>query len=379
MANLIVFFIYGYLFNQQNSIENGVLLSYLIDCSIGLIFTGIIGYNILKINQISLNKVHRDIEMRLQAENALKESERKYREMLELLPQTVFESDLRGKLTYVNRHGFQLFGYDQSDLDKGVNVLDTVVVEEYDRAKENISKLIRGHKTKGNSYTAIRKDRSTFKVEIYTDLIHEKDIPIGIRGVIVDMTAHIEAEKQIKESRDQFEALVNNIPGVTYRCLYDSLFTIAYISSEIETLSGYSASAFINNQQQSYSSIIFDDEKQWIFDQKRQAVLNDKPWELEYRIIHKDGSVRWVYEKGRVIKSLKGNIDFIDGFILDITDRKTAEQLLAQSEARFKTVIDLLPYPVMLNDLQERYLIVNDAFCKEAAVTKDEVIGKKIG
>ncbi|GAH44091.1 unnamed protein product, partial [marine sediment metagenome] len=129
-----------------------------------------------------------DITERKRAEEQLRESEERYRELADFLPQTVFEFDERGNFTFSNRHGFQTFGYTLEDFDKGLNVLQMLVPEDRDRAKKNIQKVLSGEELGGNEYAALRKDGSTFPAIIYsTPIIHDNK-PVGLRGFVIDIT-----------------------------------------------------------------------------------------------------------------------------------------------------------------------------------------------
>ncbi len=151
---------------------------------------------------------------------------------------------------------------------------------------------------------------------------------------------------RLRESEKQFRTLVSNIPGITYRCKYDRDWTMLYISETIDTVSGYPASDFISNTVRSFESIIHHDDTGMVETRVREAVGKGTSWEIEYRIIHRDTSVRWVYEKGQAIRDPSGAIPYLDGFILDITKRKRAEQereealaALCEREERLKLMM----------------------------------------
>lgn len=132
-------------------------------------------------------------------------------------------------------------------------------------------------------------------------------------------------EVALKESRDQYISLVSNIPGITFRCLNDSKWTMLYINNEVERISGYPASNFTNNSIRTFESIIVPEDNERIIEITNEAILHNKAWEIEYRIIHANGSVKWVYEKGRAIKNESANTLFLDGVIIDITEKKKYE------------------------------------------------------
>jgi len=157
--------------------------------------------------------------------------------------------------------------------------------------------------------------------------------------LLVEINERKQAEIELKQSRDQYQSLVSNIPGITYRCKFDENWTMLYISSEIDRISGYSSSDFIDNII-TYDSIILPAYREMVANEVNVAVKNKQPWEIEYRINHIDGEYRWVYEKGRAILNSSGLIDYLDGFILDITDRKSANYALIESELKYRTLFE---------------------------------------
>ena len=160
---------------------------------------------------IGLSTIAHDITERKRMEEALRERERKYRELVESLPQTVFETDEQGTLTSANHITFEAFGYTNEDFLKGLNIIDMVAPEDRDRARYNIQRIFNGEKLDGTDYTVLRKDGSTFPVIMYTDVIFRENKPAGIRGVVLDITERKRAEKEMlrknEELRFAFEAL----------------------------------------------------------------------------------------------------------------------------------------------------------------------------
>jgi len=140
-----------------------------------------------------------DITERKRVEEALRESEKRYRDLADLLPQTVFELDERANLIFVNRNAFGMFRYSQEDFDKGLSGLQMLIPEDRDRAKENIKRRLRGEKFGANEYTALRKDGSTFPVLLHSAPIVREGKPVGLRGIIIDITERKRMEKEMGE------------------------------------------------------------------------------------------------------------------------------------------------------------------------------------
>ena len=135
-------------------------------------------------------------EERRRATEALRESEAKYKELVDELPQPVFEVDTRGKLTFGNRCALDIFGFTLDDLRNGLEVLPFFVPEDRDRAGENIRRALNGEKMGGEEYALLRKDGSKAPAIIYSSPIVRNDETVGIRGVIVDITERKRAEEE---------------------------------------------------------------------------------------------------------------------------------------------------------------------------------------
>ena len=150
-------------------------------------------------------ELQQEITERKRAEEALQESEEKYRELVDLLPQTIFEIDEKGNVTLTNRIGLESFGYSQKDLDKGVNALQLFVPEDHDRLKGTIRKILGGQKSRRDEYTALRNDGSTFPVITRSSRIFRDGNPIGIRGIVIDISNLKQAEEERKELEAQLQ------------------------------------------------------------------------------------------------------------------------------------------------------------------------------
>ncbi len=141
---------------------------------------------------------------RIKAEEALRESERRYRELAELLPQTVFELDARGNLVFANSFGLKTFGYGQASLMKGINVLDVVAVEDRERLRDDLRRSVErssGPRLHGYEYKMHRKDGSTFPAVVYPAGIIRGERIVGWRGIVMDISERKEAEEALKAAK----------------------------------------------------------------------------------------------------------------------------------------------------------------------------------
>ncbi|HME50873.1 MAG TPA: PAS domain S-box protein [Candidatus Lokiarchaeia archaeon] len=142
-----------------------------------------------------------DITERKHMESALKESERRFRELSDFLPMPIFETDLNLNIMYCNQAAFTMFGYVEYDLQKGLNIKDTIIEEDIAKAAEVFNLLARGEKIEGigREYTGVKKDGTLLPVLINTSAIFKNNKPDGFEGFILDYSD----KKRVEELKDE--------------------------------------------------------------------------------------------------------------------------------------------------------------------------------
>lgn len=154
---------------------------------------------------------------------------------------------------------------------------------------------------------------------------------IGSIAIGRDITARKHMELALVERERQLATLMGNLPGLAYRCRNDEYWTMLFVSSGCNALTGYEPEELIDNAVRSYASLIHPDDLQAGTDEVNAAIAEKRPFAMEYRIRRKDGGTIWVWEQGRAVVE---DDSLIEGIIMDITDRKLMEQELAQLAIR---------------------------------------------
>jgi PAS domain S-box-containing protein len=168
--------------------------------SLGAILCMLIGFAFM-----TLLRTRSWISTMVKNQKVLAESEQRYRELAESLPEAVYETDINGKFIFVNKRGFEMFGYDREALGN-ITVTDLVIEKDRGRALQNVRTAVTGGRKTPTEYTGLRKDNSTFPVLIHSSLLMHNGIIHGTRGIAVDLTGQKKIEQEIARV-EKLEAL----------------------------------------------------------------------------------------------------------------------------------------------------------------------------
>lgn len=130
----------------------------------------------------------------------LETSEKRFRDLSDLLPQTVFELDREGKVTYSNEQGHILTGYTQKDLDIGFDILNLIKPSDHDRIRQDMIMVLESQDTVQGEYEILRKDGTEVPVNLYASRILSNDEPVGIRGVAMDLSQRKKTEEVMMQT-----------------------------------------------------------------------------------------------------------------------------------------------------------------------------------
>lgn len=172
-------------------------------------------------------------------------------------------------------------------------------------------------------------------------------------------------------------ALINNLPGVAYRVKNDRSRTVEFISKGCLELTGYTIEEF-TSQKVILFDIILPEDQATVSDSTKQLNTSKPFYNLEYRITHKSGNIRYLKEKGQGVFNKNGKLTFIEGFVQDITDHKETELQLRAEQSKNKALLEAIPDMMFIQDLAGNY---TDCFVPEPAkliMSAQEFIGKNM-
>lgn len=280
-------------------------------------------------NKPVLFGLSRNITDNLKAEKALRDSEKRFRELTEQLPQPVFECDLETRITYANRTTFQLFDYTPEDLGKNITVFDLIIPENRQLLHNCREKLLAGSHLEIQEFTALTGKRKTFPAVLYSTTIAVDESTVGFRGVVFDLTKHKEIEDALRENElkkrvlQKYENLLHNIPGIVYTT--DQKGQIDFLlSPKVLSITEYSAEE-IQALPKGWLSLIHPDDRKDYLDACRTICHHPEPLILNYRIRTKTGKEKWIEDRKAPLICHESLCIGTDGIIFDVTKQTIAE------------------------------------------------------
>jgi PAS domain S-box-containing protein len=287
-------------------------------------------------NIIGFQAIIRDITEHKKAEAALRQSEKRFRELSELLPEVIFEMDSNGVLRFVNHEGYNRFGYSREEFDNGLNAVQMLVPEDRDRAGENIGKVLRGETIGSNEYTALKKDGSTFPIIIKSAPIIRGDKIGGVRGIMVDITGHKKAEDELRESEEKFRTLAEQSPNMIF---INQEGRIVYVNRKCEELMGYTNEEFCSPDF-NFFTLVSPESREAVKSSFSKHLNCKEVPSYEYSLVTKEGKRMEAILTTKLITYQCKNA--ILGTITDITEfKKTRENLIKERETLEKVTGNL--------------------------------------
>ncbi len=171
----------------------------------------------------------------------------------------------------------------------------------------------------------------------------------GYLGVAIDITQLEQLHHALLLSEQRHRSMLENLPGVVYRCMNDDNWTMLFISDEVEKMTGYPAKSFIRNRDISFAQITLKEDSEIVRQAVEVDLVHNRRFSVEYRIKHLDGSVRWIQELGRGIFDNDGSLLYIDGFIWDITVQKQVQLALRTGEQKLNSLYQFAPLAILLS------------------------------
>ncbi|MCE5345105.1 MAG: PAS domain S-box protein [Bacteroidales bacterium] len=268
--------------------------------------------------------IQRDVTESKQMQEELQRSEQRFRELTEMLPQTIYELDTLGNITYMNQTGLDNFGI--TSIDQGNSAFSFIVPEEHEKMRLNMEKSFdEDFHSPGNNYTVVRKNGEKFPVMIFASHMKTDGVVTGTRGIIIDMTEHEAMENALRESEEKYKILIEK---ATDGIVITQNGILKFTNQAMCDMMQYRAEEFLDKS--FYDYVIPEDHA--IMQQFHKRRMKGEKFNSLYRshFIRKDGTVITVELNTRTYDYNGSPAAFI--VIRNISDRLNIEKELMQAK-----------------------------------------------
>lgn len=204
----------------------------------------------------------------------------------------------------------------------------------------------------------IKPDGSVVWVHmVVAPLVVDEDKTFGYICLVQDITERKAVEEALHESERSKSVFLSHLPGLAYRCKNDREWTMQFVSDGCYSLTGYPPESLLNNRDLSYNDIISPEYREALWNKWQEILAKREPFKYEYEIITAAGEKKWVLEMGQGVFNEKGEVEALEGIILDISDRKAIEDTLKYNNEHVRwTGLYNYDYLISLlgNDLKKR-------------------------
>jgi PAS domain S-box-containing protein len=313
-----------------------------------------------------------DITERKQAEEALRQSEEKYRTILEDIKEGYWETDLAGNFTSFNDAVCRILGHPQKNM-KGMNYRAYTSAADVEKVYTTFNEVYRtGTPIRNMHYLIVQKDGSKrFAETSVFPKRNDKEEIIGFRGVSHDITERKNIEETLRRSEERYRTILEEIQDAYFEVDLAGNFTfgndafyrnVGYSPGEL-TGANYRATTAAEDVKRVYQG----------FNQVYQTGIPVN--NLTYKSLRKDGSSGYVEIAVTLIRNKEGNIVGFRGVGRDVTERMQMEEALRRSEERYRTILDEMQDGYFEVDLAGNCIFANEANCRNLGYPREELIG----
>lgn len=317
----------------------------------------------------------RDITQRKQSEVALRESEEKFRLLLDAAPVATIISDQTGRISLVNVQAEQLLGYHRAEL-AGLMVEILLPAYAHDRHVKSRTTYVAAPRVRpmglGLDLYARCKDGSEVPVEIELSYIETRN-GIMVMSFIMDITERKRIAAELEQQRSFLRNVIDVSPNMISVKDYDGRFVL--VNPSVATMYNTTIDALIGKTDADFSHT--QNEVEDFLAADRMVITSGQMLFAEKPFTNPTGKVHWLQTTKVPIVSADGKSKYVLGVSTDITERKEAEEALRESEGKYRSLIETMRGGLAVLDTDFCITFVNDRFCELLGYSRAEVIGKQ--
>ncbi len=316
-----------------------------------------------------------DITERRRAEDALRESEAKYRSVVENITDVFYRTDANGAVIMVSPSACRVLGYDSLDEIIGRRA-DSFYLNPKDREKL-LARLAESGNVKDYPVILKRKDGSQIYVSTDSHFYRGADGKIlGVEGIFRDVTDRVRAEAALRESEERYRTIIENTSDIIYSA--DSDGTIRFVSKNLERY-GYRPDEIIGRPLSDVLKIIgVSEDRERVLSEFRETITTGREFPTIFRAKDRNGRGIWFEEHGKAIRGEGGEIRGAIGVIRDVTERMRAEEALKTSETKYRELVENANSIILRMDTAGNVTFFNEFAETFFGYHAEEILGRNV-
>jgi PAS domain S-box-containing protein len=326
-----------------------------------------------EVSKRRVDELEKEILERKQAEEDLRESETKYRTLVEHIPQKIFTKDR--DLVYVscNENFAQDVGI-RPDQFAGKTDYDFFPRELADKYRADDKRIMETGQTEDLDEKYIQDGQEVWVQTLKTPIRQEDGTVIGILGVFWDITERKQAEEALKQSEDKYRTILESIEEGYYEV--DIAGNLTFFNDSLCRIHGYSRDELMGMNYRQYAD---EETAKKVHQAFNRVYSTGKPAKgFDWEHIRKDGTKARAEISVSLMKDAKGQRIGFRGIMRDITERRRAEDALKESEQRYRTLVESSTDAILMTDKERKAVTCNQAFLNLFGYEKREIEGKSI-
>lgn len=346
ITNLVILFLFVSFFKNDYGLSTNIVIDYFADTAIALFFSGIVVYQIVRINHQTLQKVESDYQKRIKAEKELRKSEIIRKKIFESsgIPMIIMDVESY-KFIDLNEAAIKVFGYNSAEDILGKKPVDVSPSHQYDGelSSTKAAAIIKASKNKETmtfEWLLQRPNGEYWDAEIHL-LSFEFEKQIYLQYFIIDITERKKAEKALAESESRYRGIFEDAQVGIYQTTPEG--EILKANPALLKILGYDDLESLSKRNLN-ESLYFVNESREDFKETIHKHGFVKDYKSEW--LKKNGEKIIIRENARIVKDAEGNIKYYEGFVVDITEREKVMKALAESEEKYREMAELLPVAI---------------------------------
>ncbi|MEQ8188538.1 MAG: PAS domain-containing protein [Candidatus Eremiobacterota bacterium] len=284
-------------------------------------------------------------------------------------------------MEFVSEGCFHLTGYEPSDLidNKRLSYNDIVHHDDRNNIWQQIQLSVAEKKPFELVYRIITaKNEEKWVWEKGQGVFSDTGDLVALEGFITDITESKKGEGRLRESEYSYRTLAQNLPGIVYRVFLREGHKMKFFNDMLLPVTGFKQEEITEGDVCSIYHLIDEEDRQNVIKTVEKAVLDNSPFQLEYRFNCKDGHHRYFFERGRPVCGKDGLPLYIDGVIFDVTEQKMSEHALKESESRNRALLAAIPDIMFIYDRNGIFLDYHASDMCTLLVPPEQFIGKNL-